>query len=77
MQWIRRLSAVVVAEDETTILGALSATVLTLFLPMVIDGGARPCCCSRKEGECAGVALLYFCISQLEEDSPQIWSRWV
>lgn len=76
---MRRLSAVVVVEEEATVSRAipLSATVLILFLPMVINGGAKSCCCAMEEGECASVALLYFRISQLAEDSPQIWSRWV
>lgn len=76
---MRRLSAVVVAEEEATLSRAvpLSATLLILFLPMVINGGAMSCCCAREEGECAGVALLYFWISQLAEDNPQMWSRWV
>lgn len=75
---MRRLSAVVVVEEATISRAIpLSITVLTLFLPMVINGGAKPCCCAREEGECAGVALLYFWISQLAENSPQIWSRWV
>lgn len=79
---MRRLSAVVVVveeEEEDTVSRAipLSVTVLIFVLPMVINGGAKSCCCAREAGECAGVALLYFWISQLVEDSPQMWSRWV
>lgn len=77
---MRRLSAVLVVEEEDATVSRaipLSATLLILFLPMVINGGAKSCCCAREEGECAVVTLLYFWISQLREDSPQMWSRWV
>lgn len=82
VQWMRRLSAVVVVvekEEEATVSRLIPspATVLILFLPMLINGGAKSCCCAREAGECAGMALLYFWISQLVEDSPQMWSRWV
>lgn len=78
VQWMRRLSAVVVEEEATTSRAIpLSVTALILFLPMVINGGAKSCCVEREEGEGTGVALLYFWISQLLEDSPQIWSRWM
>lgn len=80
---MRRLSAVAVGEvgekEEATMSRApfLSVVVLILLLPMVIMGVTKPCCCAREEGECVGVALLYFRISQLVNDSPQIWSRWM